>query len=40
VDPVPFIRTYKGRVKLLHLKDYRIGQFSMESDVRQAMAEL
>lgn len=25
MDPVQFIKSYQGRVKLLHLKDYRIG---------------
>lgn len=25
VDPVSYIRSFKGRVRLLHLKDYRIG---------------
>lgn len=35
VNPVEFIKQYKGRVSLLHLKDYRIGQFSLEeSDLR------
>ncbi|NLD73806.1 MAG: sugar phosphate isomerase/epimerase [Chloroflexi bacterium] len=40
MDPAKFVRTYDGRVKLLHLKDYRIGQLTMGGDMRQAMAEL
>ncbi len=26
MDPVKFIRSYAGRIRLLHLKDYRIGE--------------
>ena len=29
-DPVRFIKKYKNRVTLLHLKDYRIGRMDME----------
>jgi len=28
-NPVEFIRRYSGRIRLLHLKDYRIGQMKM-----------
>ncbi len=28
-DPVPFIKKFAGRIRLLHLKDYRIGEFQM-----------
>ena len=28
-NPVSFIRTYDGRIRLLHLKDYRIGQLCL-----------
>ena len=28
-NPVAFIRKYAGRIRLLHLKDYRIGTFRM-----------
>ena len=28
-NPVEFIRKYDGRIRLLHLKDYRIGQLKM-----------
>lgn len=28
-NPVEFIKKYAGRIRLLHLKDYRIGQFKM-----------
>lgn len=28
-NPVEFIRSYAGRIRLLHLKDYRISQFKM-----------
>ncbi len=28
-DPVKFLKEYAGRIKLLHLKDYRIGEFVM-----------
>ena len=32
VDPVAFIKQYAGRVSLLHLKDYRIGQLDINED--------
>lgn len=32
VNPVEFVKQYKGRISLLHLKDYRIGQMDL-SDV-------
>ncbi len=32
VNPVEFIKEYKGRVALLHLKDYRIGQLDINED--------
>jgi sugar phosphate isomerase/epimerase len=32
VNPVEFIKAYKGRVALLHLKDYRIGQLVINED--------
>jgi len=32
VNPVEFIREYKGRVALLHLKDYRIGELDINED--------
>ena len=28
-DPVPFIKKYAGRIRLLHLKDYRIGELKL-----------
>lgn len=28
-NPVEFIKKYNGRIRLLHLKDYRIGEFKM-----------
>ena len=31
VNPVEFVKQYAGRVALLHLKDYRIGQLDMNS---------
>ena len=33
MDPVKFINQYAGRIRLLHLKDYRIGQMQAEPDV-------
>lgn len=30
VDPAKFIRSYEGRVELIHLKDYRIGMPNLE----------
>ena len=32
VNPVEFIKEYEGRVALLHLKDYRIGQLEVNED--------
>ena len=32
VNPVEFIKEYEGRVTLLHLKDYRIGQLEVNED--------
>ena len=29
VNPVEFMKQYKGRIALLHLKDYRIGQMDI-----------
>jgi sugar phosphate isomerase/epimerase len=29
VNPVDFVKTYAGRISLLHLKDYRIGQMDL-----------
>ena len=29
VNPVEFVKEYKGRISLLHLKDYRIGQMDL-----------
>lgn len=35
VNPVEFIKQYTGRISLLHLKDYRIGQFTVDqSDLK------
>lgn len=48
VDPVKFINRYAGRIRLLHLKDYRIGQmvrpegadFSTLEGMRKASAAM
>lgn len=32
VDPVKFIKEYEGRIALLHLKDYRIGQLEINEE--------
>ncbi len=41
VDPVEFIKGYERRVKLLHLKDYRIGKVDLtNADVRAAMGNV
>ncbi len=40
-DPVEFIKKYNGRIRLLHLKDYRIGEVKMpegDFDVQKFMA--
>jgi sugar phosphate isomerase/epimerase len=35
VNPVEFIKEYKGRISLLHLKDYRIGKLDItEEDLK------
>ena len=33
VDPIKFINQYAGRIRLQHLKDYRIGHMAMPEDV-------
>ncbi len=39
LDPVKFIKGYAGRVKLLHLKDYRIGHLDLSGgDFGKSMA--
>ena len=40
-NPVEFIKKYNGRIRLLHLKDYRIGEVKMpegDFDVQKFMA--
>ena len=37
MDPVAFIKQYAGRIRLLHLKDYRIGDFVMPEDRKEFM---
>lgn len=40
-NPVDFIRKYNGRIRLLHLKDYRIGEVKMPEgpfDIKKFMA--
>lgn len=40
-NPVEFIKKYAGRIRLLHLKDYRIGEMKMpegDFDVKQFMS--
>ncbi|RKQ32291.1 sugar phosphate isomerase/epimerase family protein [Oceanobacillus halophilus] len=32
VNPVEFVKEYKNRIALLHLKDYRIGQLDVQED--------
>ncbi|MOA29506.1 Xylose isomerase-like TIM barrel [compost metagenome] len=32
VNPVDLIRQYAGRISLIHLKDYRIGQLDVNTD--------
>lgn len=39
VNPVSFIREYKDRVALLHLKDYRIGDLDVKEDDLNDMAK-
>lgn len=40
VNPIEYIKSYAGRVTLLHLKDYRIGQMKMpeSNDMSKFMA--
>lgn len=40
-NPVEFIKKYNGRIRLLHLKDYRVGEFKMPEgpfDVKNFMS--
>ncbi|WP_067725674.1 sugar phosphate isomerase/epimerase family protein [Oceanobacillus damuensis] len=39
VNPVEFVKEYKGRISLLHLKDYRIGQLDVNEDDLKDMAK-
>ena len=39
VDPVKFINEYAGRIRLLHLKDYRIGHMAMPEGVDMSSRE-
>ena len=39
VDPVKFINEYAGRIRLLHLKDYRIGHMAMPEGVDMSTRE-
>ena len=39
MDPVKFINQYAGRIRLLHLKDYRIGHMSMPEGVDMSTKE-
>lgn len=39
VNPVEFIKEYAGRVALLHLKDYRIGQLEVNEDDLKDMGQ-
>ncbi|AXI07639.1 TIM barrel protein [Oceanobacillus sp. 143] len=32
VNPITFVKEYKGRIALLHLKDYRIGKLEVNED--------
>ncbi|RDW18608.1 sugar phosphate isomerase/epimerase family protein [Oceanobacillus chungangensis] len=32
VNPITFVQQYKGRIALLHLKDYRIGKLEIDED--------
>ncbi len=38
-DPVAFIRKYAGRIRLLHLKDYRIGEVKAPADAKPGTPE-
>ncbi len=37
-EPVAFIKKYNGRIRLLHLKDYRIGEIKMPEDMSDMKA--
>jgi sugar phosphate isomerase/epimerase len=37
-NPVEFIKKYAGRIRLLHLKDYRIGEMKIPDDMKQFMS--
>ncbi|KIH70809.1 sugar phosphate isomerase/epimerase family protein [Salinicoccus roseus] len=39
VNPVKFIKEYKGRISLLHLKDYRVGALETEPEDFEDMAK-
>ncbi|RLL40706.1 sugar phosphate isomerase/epimerase [Oceanobacillus piezotolerans] len=39
VNPVEFVKQYKGRISLLHLKDYRIGQLEVTEDDLKDLAQ-
>jgi sugar phosphate isomerase/epimerase len=39
MDPVEFINQYAGRIRLLHLKDYRIGHMAMPEGVDMSTKE-
>ncbi|MCC4723258.1 sugar phosphate isomerase/epimerase [Salinicoccus sp. RF5] len=39
VNPVEFIKEYKGRISLLHLKDYRVGALETEPEDFEDMAK-
>ena len=39
MDPVQFINQYAGRIRLLHLKDYRIGHMAMPEGVDMSTKE-
>ena len=39
MDPVEFINQYAGRIRLLHLKDYRIGHMTMPEGVDMSTKE-
>lgn len=41
-NPIEFIKKYNGRIRLLHLKDYRVGEFKMPEgpfDPKKFMSE-
>ncbi len=40
LDPAEYIKGYDGRVKLLHLKDYRIGKMDLSGNVRGARNDI